>query len=427
MVDLDGDADGMFDLWENGLGLDASNPADGSQDPDGDGVSNLEEARRQSHPLGAYRRMFAEGVTSTAFDTLLHVYQPRVNLTAPRSIGFVVSYFGDDGTRVARLSPQFVWGHPPISPPSLLSPGQYAIEVESEWPIVVERITSWGGTPARGAHGTSGAVPATTWYFAEGATIGGFQLFYLLANPGEVDAVVDVEYLLAAGATESRRYEVPARSRRTVWVNQEGGTLGAAEVSAHLESSHPIVAERALYLADPSGFTAGTASMGAPAASTTWLFAEGATGPLFDTFLLLANPSAGLASVDVTFRLPDGQPITRAYAVAPRSRRTIWVDEERHPAARHQFQHSRRVGRAHRRRAGHVVGKRVVTRLDRGALGTRRHGRGHRLGGGRDAGERVPADRQRRDAGRSRACDVQQRSRWGCREPRLLPASRMAV
>ena len=272
--------------------------------------------------------MFAEGVTSAAFDTLLHVYQPRVNRPAPRSIGFVVSYFGDDGTRVARLYPQFAWGQPPISPPPLLSPGQYAVEVESEWPIVVERITSWGGTPARGAHGTSGAVPATTWFFAEGATISGFQLFYLLANPGDLDAVVDVEYLLAAGTSESRRYEVPARSRRTVWVNQEGGALGAAEVSARLEASHPIVAERTMYLAGPSGFTAGTASMGASATSTTWLFAEGATGPLFDTFLLLANPSAALASVEVTFRLPDGQPITRTYPVAPRSRRTIWVDQE---------------------------------------------------------------------------------------------------
>ncbi len=45
-------------------------------------------------------------------------------------------------------------------------------------------------------------------------------------------------------------------------------------------------------------------------------------------FLLLANPSTDLAGVEVTFHLPDGQPITRAYAVAPRSRRTIWVDQE---------------------------------------------------------------------------------------------------
>ncbi len=412
----------MFDLWENGLGLDASNPGDWSEDPDGDGVTNLEEARRRSHPLGAYRRMFAEGVTSTTFDTLLHVYRrgstgqrpaasaswSRISATmAPAWPGCTLSSRGASRR---------------YAPPPSLSPGQYAVEVESEWPIVVERITSWGGTPARGAHGTSGALPATTWFFAEGATISGFQLFYLLANPGDLDAVVDVEYLLAARTSESRRYEVPARSRRTVWVNQEGGALGAAEVSARLQSSHPIVAERTMYLAGPSGFTAGTASMGAPAASTTWLFAEGATGPLFDTFLLLANPSTDLAGVEVTFRLPDGQPITRAYAVAPRSRRTIWVDQEDLRLLDTSFSTHVASNVPDRRRAGHVVGKRLVTRLGRGALRTRRHGRGR---------DWVVAEMPESaflliaNAGRPagpRAGDVLHRSWRGRREPRLLPA-----
>ncbi len=329
LVDLDGDADGMFDLWENGLGLDATNPGDWYEDPDADGVSNVEEARRRSHPLGRYRRVFAEGVTSDVFDTVLHVYQPRFSLTAPRSIGFVVSYLGDEGTRVSQLYDQFAGGHPPIGPPSSLTPGQYAIEVESEWPIVAERITAWGGPPARGAHGTSGATPGVSWFFAEGATIGGFQLFYLLANPGQVDAVVDVEYLLAQGLPEWRQYVVPAQSRRTVWVNQEGGALGAAELSARIISSEPIVAERAMYSSGPGGFTAGTASMGVATPSRRWLFAEGLTGGVFDTFLLLANPTNRPVAVGVTFRRPEGDQVVRSYAVAAESRRTVWLTAER--------------------------------------------------------------------------------------------------
>jgi hypothetical protein len=38
----DGDADGMPDTWEQAHGLSASDPADGKDDPDGDGYTNLE-------------------------------------------------------------------------------------------------------------------------------------------------------------------------------------------------------------------------------------------------------------------------------------------------------------------------------------------------------------------------------------------------
>ena len=44
-------------------------------------------------------------------------------------------------------------------------------------------------------------------------------------------------------------------------------------------------------------FTGGHASSGAPDPSTTWLFAEGATGPYFDTYILLANPGTTPATV----------------------------------------------------------------------------------------------------------------------------------
>lgn len=42
-VTLDGDGDGMDDLWEDAHGLDSSDPSDADGDPDGDGVSNLGE------------------------------------------------------------------------------------------------------------------------------------------------------------------------------------------------------------------------------------------------------------------------------------------------------------------------------------------------------------------------------------------------
>ncbi|MGV3519708.1 DUF5719 family protein [Luteitalea sp.] len=329
VIDLDGDADGLFDPWENTFGLSAADPADALQDPDADGVANSDEARLRSNPFGFHRRVFAEGVSSAYFDTTFHVFEVPTTQTGPRRTdGYVITFLGDNGARESTWRRR-AFGEPPTIPaPTTLGTSQYATVVESEVPVAVERITSWGRPLAVGAHGTSGATPGTEWYFAEGATTGTFQLFYLLANTGEIDATVDIDYLPAAGARESRRYTIPAGQRRTVWVNQEGGALASAEVAARLRSTQPIVAERTMYTTGPGGFAAGTASMGVKAPSTLWRFAEGATGPVFDAFLLLANPSPGPAQVDLSFRLPDGESVARTVTVPAESRVTVWVDQE---------------------------------------------------------------------------------------------------
>jgi hypothetical protein len=83
-------------------------------------------------------------------------------------------------------------------------------------------------------------------------------------------------------------------------------------------------------------FEAGHESAGVTAPSTTWYFAEGATGPFFDTFVLIANPTDEPAEVRVTFARADARVVApgdssiveRTYTVAPRSRFNIWVDAE---------------------------------------------------------------------------------------------------
>jgi hypothetical protein len=92
-----------------------------------------------------------------------------------------------------------------------------------------------------------------------------------------------------------------------------------------VEATQPIVAERAMYFGDaPSLVLAGGhVSVGAPDASRSWFFAEGATGTFFDTFLLFGNPGGVAANVTLTYLLDNGQTVTANKVVQANSRLTV--------------------------------------------------------------------------------------------------------
>jgi hypothetical protein len=82
------------------------------------------------------------------------------------------------------------------------------------------------------------------------------------------------------------------------------------------------------YTPGPLLFRAGHESAGVTSAATSWYLAEGATGPFFDLFLLVANPSDQAAEVAVTYLLPGGGTLRHTHRVGPLQRYTIWVDQE---------------------------------------------------------------------------------------------------
>jgi hypothetical protein len=186
----------------------------------------------------------------------------------------------------------------------------FSTVVESNQPIVVDRTMTWGLEGDSGGHAeTSMAAPSTTWHFAEGATHGAFDLFYLFQNPNPSPAMVTVTYLRLDPATPIvKTYDVPANSRRTIWVDEEGPELAAVDLGASITSDLPIVAERAMYSTRPGqpAFAAGHGGAGVTAPAPRWFLAEGATGGFFDLYLLIANPNTTASEVKVTFLLGNG-------------------------------------------------------------------------------------------------------------------------
>lgn len=217
-----------------------------------------------------------------------------------------------------------------------LAASEFSTVVQSNQELVVDRTMTWDGG-GYGSHSeTAVRTPAATWYLAEGATTGAFDLFYLLQNPAPAPTTVQIRYLRAAGPPLTKTYLLPPQSRTTLWVDREvfpglGQALASAEVSAVITSDDgtPIIVERAMYASIGERlFNAGHEGSGVTAPATEWILAEGATGGYFDLFILLANPTDSEAAVTATYLLPSGATVSKAYRIAPQSRLTIWADQE---------------------------------------------------------------------------------------------------
>jgi hypothetical protein len=277
------------------------------------------ETAKLSVPI---RQYFAEGATGF-FSTGLGLANP--SRTEAAEVLVTLNPEGaDEGVRVpltlAPLTRQTIDVNAALGSHQ----GGVSIGVDADHAIATSRQMQWSGGQTYGSTLESG-IPesAARWYFAEGATYF-TNLFYLIANPNDAEANVTLTYLRGAGEPITQEVVVPAQGRRTIWANDVPG-LEFAEVAAVISGDRPIVAERAMYMGPE--FDSGTVSRGTSALSRAWFFAEGETS-FFDTFLVIGNPSETAAQVEVTYRLPDGTPITKTYGLPATSRRTILVDQE---------------------------------------------------------------------------------------------------
>jgi hypothetical protein len=324
------DLDGMPDTCEVQFGLLWYSP-DAAEDPDGDGVSNLAECLAGTHPRGFFKRYLAEGAVNAFFDVRLALLNVG---TGPARI--LLRFLQPGGITLPRFQQLPAGRRHTITRTDLaglVSP-DFSTVIESDQRVVVDRTMSWDGS-GYGSHAESSvASPATTWYLAEGSTSGDFALFYLLQNPNPVATTATVRYLMPSGQPPIERTAVlPANSRTTIAVDAQGPELASTDVSAVITAPQPIIVERAMYMTrSGQPFAAGHGAAGVTAPALSWFLAEGATGPFFDLFILLANPGGQPAEVSVDYLLLGGTTHTKRYTVPANGRFTIWVDDEQIPA-----------------------------------------------------------------------------------------------
>lgn len=317
----DADGDGMPDGWEARYGDLAPR-----EDADEDEVSNLDEFRNGTDPLLSNRWTLSEGATGT-FTERLALANPN-----PEPAALSVTYLREGLAPITRDHTVAGLSRATVAVndiPGLANTAVSAVIDVRSGGIVAERTMFWGEGHYGGHTGKALARSRHEWYLAEGeASV--FDTYILFANPNEAAATVALTFLLEGGLPPIEHvFNVAGRSRFTLDVEQVPGVAGNA-FSATVVSSLPITVERAMYFSAPGQYWAGghaTAAVAAPA--TEWFAAEGRTGPLFDMFLLLANPSDQPNPATIRYLLPGGGVVSQDWKLPPRSRTTVWVNTVR--------------------------------------------------------------------------------------------------
>jgi hypothetical protein len=93
-------------------------------------------------------------------------------------------------------------------------------------------------------------------------------------------------------------------------------------------SDLPIVAERPVYFLYQGMWDGGHNVMGAARPEREWHFAEGCTRTGFNQWICLMNPAEEEARAKIVYVTEDGGRVEREYALAPRSRFTVNVNND---------------------------------------------------------------------------------------------------
>ncbi|MDY6796414.1 MAG: hypothetical protein SWK76_14235 [Actinomycetota bacterium] len=191
----------------------------------------------------ANRWYFAEGTTREGFDTYICLQNPY-DVDAVANLTFIL---GDGSTVVQPMSVPAT-SRQTLRVNDAIGSGQdVSSVVESDSLLLAERPMyflyhgAWDG-----GHVATGALnPKNSWYFAEGTTRNGFEEWLSLQNPGDINTIATLSFMLEDGTVEDVEVGVPAHTRVTVNVPAAVGT--GHDVSVAIWSPWAIVAERPMY------------------------------------------------------------------------------------------------------------------------------------------------------------------------------------
>jgi hypothetical protein len=268
--------------------------------------------------------VFAEGSTGSFFHTDLLFMNPH-----PSAVPVTIEFMREDGVVIphAMTLPAERRATLDVSTIAGLEGASFSTVVKtSSFPIVVERTMRWDDS-GYGAHTEKASAGASqTWYFAEGAQ-GFMHTYLLLVNPQGTANEATVRFLREQDTPVTKTFPMGPRERLTVDVGSYPDLVGRS-FGIEVTFTQPGMAERAMYFGSAPFWSGGHESAGATSAEKEWFLAEGATGPFFKTFVLVANPGSAPADLTMRYLTETGAPVVRTRRLEANSRLTVNIENE---------------------------------------------------------------------------------------------------
>jgi hypothetical protein len=260
-----------------------------------------------AYPLYSSSWYLAEGSTAWGFDCYIAVQNPNDD-----AVTIQVTFMTKRGPVRARDMWMSARSQLIIHPRDFLGEADFS-------------TMTWTGAGAAHGEGHSSIGvnrPAKTWYFAEGSSAWGFECWLLVQNPNKTAAHCRVTYMLDGGGEKVFSKDVPASSRRTFDMSDD---IGNVDASIKVESDVDVIPERAMYRYQRRE---GHDSIGLTYPSQDFYLPEGSTNWGFTTYVLVQNPGAEPASVQLTYMTSRGPVTMPAFTMPAFSRKTVRVNDE---------------------------------------------------------------------------------------------------
>ena len=194
---------------------------------------------------------FAEGTTRPGFEEWLTLQNPGLANLTVNAVYQLGPGQGDPVTKSYQLpasSRQTVF-----VPKEVGTDKDVSVYLSCSSAFLAERPMyfnyGFGSLHATGGHCVIGAgLVGTDWFLAEGFTGSNFNEWLCLQNPGDADAVCEVTYYTQeSGALPARQVTIPAKTRKTVMVNEDAGPNYQLSARVRVTSGPGIVVERPMY------------------------------------------------------------------------------------------------------------------------------------------------------------------------------------